>query len=218
MKVDEMQRKLSQKSAKEPAHLFENLYGLLCNKDGLRAAYESVNANKGRKTAGVDHITMKYFNTDVDGNIDLLSKALKAKTFEPRPVKRVYIPKADGKKRPLGMPMGHAYCTPSNALWVSKQRWARDPGPPSRRAMPYAGEWRGVRCRTSLRKTARRSGVRVIQRGWCGAAWIYSHWPAIHQSAIVLTSTCRRAAAARAAYRPSSRGWSRGGGRSRGRA
>jgi hypothetical protein len=114
--------------------------------------------------------------------------------------------------------MGRASCTPANALWVSKQGRARDPGLFSIHAIPYAGEWRGFRCRMGLRKTARRSGVRVIQRGWCGASWLDSNWPVRHQSAIVLTLTCSRAAATRAAYRPSSRGWSGGLGRGRGRA
>ena len=98
--VDEMQRKLSQKAAKEPEQQFENLYGMLCNEFWLRVAHHAVNANQGRETAGVDHKTMSNFNGDVEGNLKRLSEALKAKTFEPMPVRRVYIPKAHGKKRP----------------------------------------------------------------------------------------------------------------------
>jgi len=47
---------------------------------------------------------MSNFNGDVEGNLQRLSAALKAKTFEPLPVRRVYIPKPNGKKRPLGIP------------------------------------------------------------------------------------------------------------------
>ena len=43
---------------------------------------------------------MSNFNGDVEGNLRRLSATLTAKTFEPVPVRRVYIPKANGKKRP----------------------------------------------------------------------------------------------------------------------
>ena len=50
-------------------------------------------------------MTKSNFLGDLDGNIMRLKEALKAKTFEPLPVRRVYIPKANSeKKRPLGIP------------------------------------------------------------------------------------------------------------------
>jgi RNA-directed DNA polymerase len=109
--VDEMQKKLSQKAGKEPEHQFENLYGLLCNEVWLRGAHHAVNTNQGRETAGLDGITMSNFHGDRESNLKRLHEQLKAKTFEPMPVKRVYIPKPNSeKKRPLGIPMAWAYC------------------------------------------------------------------------------------------------------------
>jgi RNA-directed DNA polymerase len=103
--VDEMQKKLGQKAGKEPEHQFENLYGLLWNEVWLRVAHHTVNTNQGRETAGVDGTTMSNFNGDLEGNLKRLQEQLKAKTFEPMPVKRVYIPKPNSeKKRPLGIP------------------------------------------------------------------------------------------------------------------
>jgi retron-type reverse transcriptase len=47
---------------------------------------------------------MSNFNGNLEGNLEALRQLLKTKTFEPTPVKRVYIPKPNGKKRPLGIP------------------------------------------------------------------------------------------------------------------
>ena len=104
MNVDEMQKKLSQKATKEREHQFENLYGLLCHEVWLRVAAHTVLQNKGSGTAGIDGMTKSNFLGDSDGYIRSLQEALKAKTFEPAPVKRVYIPKPNSeKKRPLGI-------------------------------------------------------------------------------------------------------------------
>lgn len=88
-----MQKKLSQWATEYPDEQYRELYHLLCNEGWLRVAYHSVNTNQGRETAGIDGRTMRNFNADVDGNLQRLSEALKAKTFEPMPVRRVYIPK-----------------------------------------------------------------------------------------------------------------------------
>ena len=110
MDVGEMQKKLRQWAQENPTEQRRDLYSLLCNELWLRVAHHHVNSNQGRETAGIDHNTISSFNRDVEGNIQRLNEALKAKTFEPMPVRRVYIPKPNGKKRPLGIPMCPAYC------------------------------------------------------------------------------------------------------------
>jgi retron-type reverse transcriptase len=110
MDVGEMQRKLSLKAEKEVEHRFENLYSLLCNQEWLREAHKHVNTNAGRYTAGIDGEDMRYFNENLDQNLESLRETLKTKIFEPMPVRRAYIPKPNGKKRPLGIPMCLAYC------------------------------------------------------------------------------------------------------------
>jgi len=105
-----MQRKLSQKATEEPQHQFNDLYSLLCNEVWLRVAHHHVNSNQGRETAGIDKETIRNFNGNLEGNLEELRKLLKTKNFEPMPVRRQYIPKPDGRKRPLGIPMCPAYC------------------------------------------------------------------------------------------------------------
>ncbi len=105
MNVDEMQKKLSQKAGKELEHQFENLYGLLCHEVWLRVAANKTLSNTGSRTAGIDKMTKSHFLGDFEGNISRLHMTLKARTFEPMPVRRVYIPKPNSeKKRPLGIP------------------------------------------------------------------------------------------------------------------
>ncbi len=107
----EMQKKLSRWATDDPTKRFVDLYSLLCNEIWLRVAAHATLSNKGSETAGIDNMTKSNFLGDYDGHIACLRESLKAKTFEPVPVRRVYIPKPySGKKRPLGIPMGHAYC------------------------------------------------------------------------------------------------------------
>jgi RNA-directed DNA polymerase len=99
-----MQRKLSRWAEEDQDRKIKDLYSLLCNQEWLREAHKHVNSNAGRETAGIDGETMRRFNENLDTNLDTLRETLKAKIFEPMPVQRVYIPKANGKKRPLGIP------------------------------------------------------------------------------------------------------------------
>ncbi len=107
----EMQKKLSRWATDDPTKRFVDLYSLLCNEIWLRVAAHATLSNKGSETAGIDNMTKSNFLGDYDGHIACLRESLKAKTFEPVPVRRVYIPKPySGKKRPLGIPMACAYC------------------------------------------------------------------------------------------------------------
>ena len=71
-------------------------------KDLLWQSFESVARNKG--AAGVDGMDIDCFRRQAYSLLSSLKKDLKSGTYQPSPVKRVYIPKADGTKRPLGIP------------------------------------------------------------------------------------------------------------------
>jgi len=101
-----MQKKLSLTAQEKPEHKFGELYSLLCNEVWLRVAAQETLKNKGSKTAGIDGMTKSNFLGNFDGYLTELKETLKAQTFEPLPVRRVYIPKANSeKKRPLGIPI-----------------------------------------------------------------------------------------------------------------
>jgi group II intron reverse transcriptase/maturase len=104
MNVGEMQRKLSLWAEKDKDLRFFDLYHLLHDMNWLRLAHDHVSQNAGSVTAGCDGIDMEGFDKDLERNLEELGEELKTQTFEPLPVRRVYIPKANGKVRPLGIP------------------------------------------------------------------------------------------------------------------
>ena len=65
-------------------------------------AWKQVKSNKG--CGGVDKVSIKDFERDIDKNINELLTSLKEKTYKPSPVLRKYIPKKNRKLRPLGIP------------------------------------------------------------------------------------------------------------------
>ena len=99
-----MQRKLSFWAEEDRERRFDDLFNLVCRPEWLRAAHDKVKANGGSVTAGCDGVNMARFGEDVEGNLDKIRDQLKAKTFDPYPVRRVHIPKNNGKLRPLGIP------------------------------------------------------------------------------------------------------------------
>jgi group II intron reverse transcriptase/maturase len=104
MNVGEMQRKLSQWATQDKERKFYGLYDLLYDGDWLRLAHDYVKQNAGSITAGCDGLNMDTFDESLEGNLQRIIEELKAETFQPSPVRRVYIPKPNGKTRPLGIP------------------------------------------------------------------------------------------------------------------
>jgi RNA-directed DNA polymerase len=68
----------------------------------IREAWLAVRRNRG--AAGIDKVSVAMFEQNLDANLDRLLRELKDGTFQPLPARRVYIPKAPGKFRPLGIP------------------------------------------------------------------------------------------------------------------
>lgn len=68
----------------------------------LAAAWERVRANRG--SGGVDRETVQQFSQQAETRLNKLSEQIRDGTYRPLPVRRVYIPKPDGKQRPLGIP------------------------------------------------------------------------------------------------------------------
>ena len=127
-----MQKKLSRWATDDPTKRFVDLYSLLCNEIWLRVAAHATLSNKGSETAGIDHMTKSNFLGDYDGHIARLRASLKAKTFTPVPVRRVYIPKPySDKKRPLGIPVLYDRIVQEALRMILEPIWEADFSPHS---------------------------------------------------------------------------------------
>jgi RNA-directed DNA polymerase len=101
--VQKLQTVLHDKAKESSNWRFHALYDKVYRRDVLAFAYECCKANGG--AAGVDGQSFEGIEEyGVERWLDELTEELRSRTYRPRPVRRVYIPKPDGKQRPLGVP------------------------------------------------------------------------------------------------------------------
>jgi group II intron reverse transcriptase/maturase len=102
-KVRQLQRRLWVAAKRSPARRFHALLDRICRRDVLWTAWKRVKKNRG--AAGLDGETLADVEQyGIERMLDELGAALRAGTYRPPPVRRRYIPKADGRQRPLGIP------------------------------------------------------------------------------------------------------------------
>jgi group II intron reverse transcriptase/maturase len=78
------------------------MYAKVYNMSNMRKAFHAVKKNRG--AAGVDNVTISDYKRELDSNLEALQQKLVNQTYISKPVRRTYIDKQDGGKRPLGIP------------------------------------------------------------------------------------------------------------------
>lgn len=91
---------LNQKAVRSPKHRFRDLYRLI----DLQALYESFRSLKKMSAPGLDGVTYSDYESNLDDNLRCLLDRLMRKCYRAPHVKRCFIPKGNGKVRPLGLP------------------------------------------------------------------------------------------------------------------
>ena len=119
MNIEEVQRSLWEKSGVHKANretsspLFpvnpyekriRKLMDLMHNPTWLREAAERTLRRSHGKKPGIDKVTVSEFRKNFENNLGILRRELKRGTYQPKPVRQVLIPKANGKMRALGIP------------------------------------------------------------------------------------------------------------------
>ena len=119
--VQKLQTALHDKAKESPNFRFYALYDKVYRKDVLAFAYECCKANGG--AAGVDGQTFEDIEEyGVERWLDELAQELKSRTYRPLPVRRVYIPKPDGKAAAV---RGARYPGPGGGRW--RRFWCSNP-------------------------------------------------------------------------------------------
>jgi RNA-directed DNA polymerase len=111
----------------------------------LRAAFAAVSANHG--AAGVDHVTIERYASDLDANLERLSEALRSGTYRPQAIRRHYIPKPGSQElRPLGIPTVQDRVVQTALRMVLEPIYERDFAAQSYGFRP------GIGCKDALRR------------------------------------------------------------------
>jgi len=103
--VQALRQKLGQKAKQQKRFRFYSLYGLVCRRDVLEAAWAAVRRNDG--APGVDGVSIEPIAATPQSEaafLDAIQRSLVERTYQAKAVLRVYIPKPNGKLRPLGIP------------------------------------------------------------------------------------------------------------------
>ena len=104
MIISEMQSKLATWSSADTERKFDRLLRMIANRSWLQEAARVTLASSGAKTPGIDGVDKQAMERDLQYQLDTIRSELLAGSYQPQPARRVYIPKANDKQRPLGIP------------------------------------------------------------------------------------------------------------------
>ena len=131
MIISEMQSKLATWSTENKERKFDRLLRLIADRDWLSAAARITLASSGARTPGVDGVDKRMLEAKLQHELATIRNELLAGSYSPLPARRVYIPKANGKLRPLGIPSLRDRIVQRAMLMAMEPIWESDFHPAS---------------------------------------------------------------------------------------
>jgi len=113
---------ISGHARRDPDFQFTSLAHLL-NVEYLRDCYKSLNRNKA---VGIDNVSWEEYGEKLDENLELLVTRLKHRKYKPIPARRVYIPKSETEKRPLGISALENKIVERGITWILESIYEQD--------------------------------------------------------------------------------------------
>ena len=126
MIISEMQHKLATWSSTDKERKFDRLLRIIADRSWLAKAARITLASSGARTPGIDGIDKQAMEADLPDELERIRAELLAGSYQPQPARRVYIPKANGKQRPLGIPSLRDRIVQRAMLMVMEPIWESD--------------------------------------------------------------------------------------------
>ena len=126
MIIKQMQRKLATWSATDQDRRVNRLLRLISHPKWLREAARITLSSKGARTPGVDGITRDQLSDGLDEYLNAINNELRSGNYQPSPARRIYIPKANSKSRPLGIPTLRDRIVQRAMLMAMEPIWEND--------------------------------------------------------------------------------------------
>ena len=126
MIISEMQHKLATWSTADRGRKFDRLLRIIADRSWLAEAARITLASSGARTPGIDGIDRRAMEAALPDALERIRAELLAGSYRPHPARRVYIPKANGKQRPLGIPSLRDRIVQRAMLMVMEPIWESD--------------------------------------------------------------------------------------------
>lgn len=126
MIISEIQRKLATWTATDKTRRVNRLLRLIYHPQWLERAAQVTLSSKGAKTSGIDGITKHHLQDSLNSYLNDIRQELLSGHYQPSPARRIYIPKANGKQRPLGIPTIRDRIVQRAMLMAMEPIWEND--------------------------------------------------------------------------------------------